>query len=279
MAREKKTENKKKKRGVRFFLILLVSTAYTVILHQFHHDPLMTLATKPRSIVITSGYYPPVALASLAIAFCIMGLIFLAIQENLHGKKQTKGAWFGIAFGGMYFVGMIEVYVIYPVSLFGEMYTGLVDATGILLLSLLLGRYMADNMPEERRPANPLFPAVLIIPVIYVLLRYVSYAALHIESSYVTRPTGTFIWTAAMGVWCWIMYMLIGRYPWPRSPFRQALVFGGLVFGVNWVIFNLFALIFIQVPIVDLLYRSVVDALAVMIGTYLSALLSKKMAA
>ena len=144
------TANKKKTQGLRFFLIILSSTVFAVLLHQVHHDPLMTLSTKAKSIIITSGYFPPVAFASLTMAFCIMGLMFLAIQKTLHGTKQLKGALFGIALGGMYLIGMIEAYLVFPVSLFGEFYTGMVDGSGILLMSLLLGKYMADDMPRRR---------------------------------------------------------------------------------------------------------------------------------
>lgn len=267
---------KKKMQGVKFFLIILASTVFTVLLHQAHHDPLMTLSTKARSIIITSGYFPPVAFASLAMAFCIMGLMFLAIQKTLHGTKQLKGALFGIALGGMYLVGMIETYVVYPVPLFGEFYTGMVDGSGILLMSLLLGRYMADDMPYGERPAYPAFPAILIVPVIYVLMRYFSYTVLRIESSYSTRPSATFLWTAGMGCWIGVMYISTGRNIWRRSPFRQAAAFGGLVFGINWLIFNLFALIFIRLPVSDLLCRSVLDSLAVIIGVYMSSFFRKK---
>jgi len=270
------TANKKKKQGLKFFLIILASTVFAVLLHQVHRDPLMTLSTKAKSIIITSGYFPPVAFASLAMAFCIMGLMFLAIQKTLHGAKQLKGALFGIAFGGMYLIGMIEVYVIYPVSLFGEFYTGIVDGSGILLMSLLLGKYMADDMPEKERLARPSFPAILIIPVIYVLMRYFSYIVLHIESSYSTRPLASFMWTAVMGCWGGIMYILVGRGIGYENPLKQAMVFGGLVFGINWLIFNLFALLFIRVSVLDLLYRSIFDSLAIIIGVYISSLISRK---
>jgi hypothetical protein len=268
--------NKKKKQGVKFFLIILASTVFAVPLHQLHHDPLMTLSTKAKSIIITSGYFPPVAFASLTMAFCIMGLMFLAIQKALHGSKPLKGASFGIALGGMYLLGMVEAYVLFPVSLFGEFYTGMVDGSGILLMSLLLGKYMADDMPDRDRLARPMFPAILIIPIIYVLMRYFSYMVLHIESSYSTRPLATFIWTAGMGCWGGVMYILVGRGIWYENPLKQVMIFGGLVFGINWLIFNLFALLFIRVSVLDLLYRSIFDSLAIIMGVYISSFFPRR---
>jgi hypothetical protein len=276
MAKLGTTPKKKKRKGGTFLLILLAGTALSIVLHQFRHDPLMTLATKAKSVIVISGYFPVAAVVSLAAAFCIIGLIFLSIQKTMTGTKRLKGVLFGIALGGMYLVGMIEAYVVYPVSLFGEIYTGMVDGVGIFLMSLLLGRYMADDTPEGKSAAYPAFPAILIVPVVYVLVRYFSYTVLHIESTYVTRLPATFLWTAGMGCWCGIMYLLVGRGVRPGRPLVHALIFGGLVFGVNWVIFNLFALLFIKLPIADLLYRSVFDSLAVIVGVYVSSLLSRK---
>ena len=119
------TAKSKKMQCVKFFIIVFASTVFAVFLHQVHHDPLMTLSTKAKSVIITSEYFPPAAFAGLAMAFCIMGLMSLSI------------------------------------------------------------------------------------------------------------------------------------------------VFGGLVFGINWVIFNLFALLFIRVPVLDLLYRSIFDSIAIIIGVYI----------
>jgi len=72
------------------------------------------------------------------------------------------------------------------------------------------------------------------------------------------------------------MYILVGRGIGYENPLKQAMVFGGLVFGINWLIFNLFALLFIRVSVLDLLYRSIFDSLAIIIGVYISSLISRK---
>ena len=81
-----------------------------------------------------------------------------------------------------------------------------------------------------------------------------------------------------MGCWGGVMYILIGRDVAYENQLKQAMVFGGLVFGMNWVIFNLFALLFIKVSVLDLLYRSIVDSLAIMIGVYISSFFSARKA-
>ncbi len=276
MPKHNTASDQKSKQAIKFLLIVLAGTFFAVLFHQVRHDPLMTLGTKERSIVITSGYFPLAAFAGLAAAFWIMGSVFLALQKTLRGTKLRKGALFGIALGGMYLVGMMEAYVVYPVSLFGELYTGIVDGSGIALMSFLLGKYRADDMLDGGRPARSALPAILIISVIYVAVRYFSYTVLQIESSWSTRPLATLLWTAGMGCWCGIMYILIGRGREQATPLKQALVFGGLVFGINWLIFNLFALLFIKVPVIDLLYRSLFDTFAVITGVYLWSQFSRR---
>jgi hypothetical protein len=51
----------------------------------------------------------------LALPFCAMGLVFLIIQKPLRGKKLQKWGVFGLEWGGVD-KGMIEVYLIFPVS-------------------------------------------------------------------------------------------------------------------------------------------------------------------
>jgi hypothetical protein len=263
------------KQCLKFFLIIVSSTVLDVLLHQVHQDPLKNIGTRAQSIVITSGWFVPVAFASLILAFCIMGLIFLFIQKALRGTKLRKGASFGVALGGMYLIGMIEAYVLFPVSFFGEVYTGIADGCGILCMSLLLGKYMVDDMPDREKDRHAVFPAMIIIPVIYVVMRYFSYTVLHIESTYASRALETFLWTAAMGFWIGVMYRLVGRNLCQEKLLKRSLLFGGLIFGLNWLIFNLFALLFIDYPVSDLVYRSVFDALAVAIGVYISLLFQK----
>ena len=269
------TLNSKNMKSIKFLAILFASTVFAVLLHQIRHDPLMTVGTKAKSVVITSGYFPLAAFSSLIVAFGVIGLMFLAIHKTLYGTKYRKGALFGMALGGMYFVGMIEAYAAYPVPLLGEVFTGMVDGCGILFMSLLLGRYLADDSTDLEPPEPWRFSSILIISIAYVLIRYFSYTVIQIESGYSEKPLATFLWTAAMGCWIGVMYMSVGRHIYQESPFSQSLAFGGLIYGFNWLIFNLFVLLFIKASIADLFYRALLDTLAIVIGVYCFAKISK----
>ena len=259
----------------KFLLIVVASTVFAVLLHQVHYDPLMNLKTKPQSIVITSGWFPPVAFVSLALSFCIMGLIFLWVQKTLQGTGLRKGVLFGLALSGLWIMGMIEAYVIFKVSLLGEIYTGIADSCGILVMSVLLGKYLAKDNTGQEKQKSVKFAAILIILVMYLIVRYCAYVVLYIDSAYSTRPLATLLWTVGMGGWVGIMYRLVGGEIGPHHPLKDAVMFGGLVFGLNWLLYNLFALLFIVVPVSDLISRSGFDTFGVILGVYLSSMLSE----
>lgn len=256
------------KRAAKFVAIILASAVFSVLLHKAHHDPLMSLASKPRSIAVTSGYFPAIAFAALVMAFSIIGLTFLAIQKELPGKKERKGVLFGVALGGMYFVGMIEAYVVYPVPFLGEIYTGLVDGVAIVAMCFLLGRHLAGVAPDAQKQPPPAYAIAASVVISYVLVRYFAYAAIGIESAYSSGSLATLLWTTGMGCWIGVIYLLVGIHISKEDTLKQALAFGAFVFGMNWLIFNLFVLLFIKIPVADLLYRSIADAIAVTVGVY-----------
>ncbi len=257
-----------KNKTSRFLLIVLLSTLVSIILHQIHNDPLMDLDSKAQSIVITSGLFPIVASIALATTFGIIGLIFLWIQKHLWGSKLQKGLIFGLSMCGVWIIGMTEAHVLFSLSLFGELYTGFADGVGILLMSVLLGKYFVDDTFKEKKKPQISVMAILSIAIFYLIARYFSYFILNIESAAISAPFATFVWTAALGIWIGFMYTLMDIDKYRTTPFKHAVLFGGIVFGIEWIIFNLFALIFIVTPVSDLIYRSLFDVLGVMIGVY-----------
>ncbi|MCK5101141.1 MAG: hypothetical protein KAR45_23730 [Desulfobacteraceae bacterium] len=261
-----------KNKTLKFFFVVMISTILSIIIHQIHGDPLMNLSFKTPSIIITSGLFPSVAFFALAMTYGILGLIFLGIQKHLWGSKLRKGLVFGLAISGVWMIGMTEAHVLFRASLFSEIFTGFADCCGILLMCLLLGKNFAEhNLLKTSKPKTS-YLAIIIITIMYVLIRYFSYSILNIESAYITYPLGTLIWTMAMGAWIGFMYTLMDLNIYPGNQLKQALFFGGVIFGVQWVIFNLFALLFIVVPVSDLLLRSGFDVIAIILGVYFFAL-------
>jgi hypothetical protein len=265
-----------KNKAIKFSLIIFLCTVFSVLLHQIQSDPLMNLSSKTQSIIVTSGIFPPIAFVCLAITFSIIGIIFIGIQKHLWGTKLQKGIFFGLSICGVWIIGMAEAHVLFSLSLFTEIYTGFADSCGILLMCLLLGKYFAEDSLIKKSKPTISYLAITIIAITYIIVRYLSYSIFNIESAYITNSFETFLWTATMGTWIGVMYTFLNINIYKEIPIKNAFLFGGFIFGLQWIIFNLFALLFIIVPVSDLLIRSCLDITAIILGVYFFKLLRNK---
>ncbi len=62
----------------------------------------------------------------------------------------------------------------------------------------------------------------------------------------ITGPD-TLYWTVILGLWAGITYWLL-RHGLRKeySPVQRSFFFGGVIIGINWILFNLFVLLFVD---------------------------------
>jgi hypothetical protein len=145
-------------------------------------------------------------------------------------------------------------------SLFVELCSGMSDASAIVLLGVLIGRSLATTSPPATEPTAK--KAVVSVMLSWLAMRYLGYELLGFESG--TNTLATFAWTAAMGAWISVTYLLLrpSTRRWPIGYF--ALV----VFGIDWALYTAFVLIFVAGPTVgSVAARIAVDVIGVGIGT------------
>ncbi|WP_041275430.1 hypothetical protein [Desulforamulus ruminis] len=123
-------------------------------------------------------------------------------------------------------------------------------------------------MGEEYRRFNPVV-ALVTIPGCFLVLRIFSYKAVHIDSSFTTNPFGTMIWTVVTGIWLGIMYLLLRSGIEIESSMMKALFFSMVVFGINLFFFNFFVTLVFESNITDLIIRTMVDILSVLVGVFI----------
>jgi hypothetical protein len=180
------------------------------------------------------------------------------IQNNLPGTKVTKGWRYGVAFGGLCFLAISEVSLVFGSPLIKELRVSATDGLSILLLGLLLGRFTATDGQQASRQLKGVKIAFLIIPLVFLIGRYFGYIFLHTRSAYSEKSIATFCWTLGIGGWISIMYWLLKEYR-EASAVVHALRFGGLIFGSYWLIYNSFALVFMKLSFLEVLKRVLID--------------------
>lgn len=230
------------------------------------------------SIIVKMGLTIPVVALMFLLTYVFMGIVFAWIQDKLPGTRIARGLKFGLAFGLIW-----AVYLLEPTSIAVESYSdtvviAVIDVMAIVALGLLLGRLIASRSVNAKKAcAVPGIMALAAIPVLYFAGRFAEYNMLHIYSVYDTMPAETLLWAAATGIGACVMYLLIRHGIPDASPLAKAAYFGLVIFGINLLVFNLFIPALFDMPfsglgglfLTDLFARTAIDVVTVTAGTYL----------
>jgi len=230
------------------------------------------------SIFAEKGLILPAATIMLVILFTIIAIVFVLIQERLSGTKMMKGWRYGIAFGILTFMAIIEVNLIFDCLLINELRGSISDGVSILLMSLMLSRMTGTDNQIVRRNAKLSWKPFVLITLFFLVGRYFGYAIVHILSAYAQKPWATFLWTLSIGLWLSVMYQLLRETRNDIPAIMRAIRFGVLVFGSFWLIYILFMLVYVQVSVLDLFVRFIIDAVFVTVGIWLVEVTPKRTA-
>ena len=225
----------------------------------------------PPSAINKAGLIPIAFTLFGLITYGLLAVVFVLIQEGLPGKRMTKGLVFGLLFGMMWAVYLFEPL---PFSADASMVDTfsypVVDGTTIAILGLLLGRFIGTDSRGTGKVAISFGTLTLLaIPVLFIVGRSLGYTAIGIYSFFADRPLGTMLWVAETGIWIGVMYLLLRPGIAIRSPLAKAAFFGVIVFGIDLLMFNLFIPIVFEMDMADLLIRTAIDMISVIVGVYI----------
>lgn len=242
----------------------------------------------PSPILADRSIFVPVITTSLFATFAALAVVFIRIQRLLTGSPLIKGLKFGVSFGGLWLLGILEMSIIFGSSFFVELFVGLADASTLVLLGVLLGHTFATPSPRQGRPWWSGIARSAPVVLSWVVVRYLGYFLMGMDtcySSYLSRPLSTLIWTAATGIWIGVVYLLLRpRFSSDTCAASRALstprasrslrwgavTFPLVIFGIDWALFTSFVLIFVSGPTLTALFiRIVLDLVAVGLGTFI----------
>lgn len=198
--------------------------------------------------------------------------MFLLIRNNLNGNKLTQGLKYGLAFCAIWVVYLLEplphVIASNP-SIVDLLSYPIADGIGLIVLGLLLGALLGKTTPKIAEKKTEQVIPMVIITCCFVLGRVFQYYVLNISSSIQSNPLLTMIWTITTGFISGYVMVYFNQYILQKSRLLRAVLLGGLMFGLNLLLFNCFMFIVAEIDIADLLIRTVFDILAVTIGCFL----------
>jgi hypothetical protein len=234
----------------------------------------------PPSIIVKSGLIPVGFMLFGLLTFGLLAVVFVVIQGGLPGTGMKKGLTFGFLFGMMWAVYLLEPAPhVEGLSLFEVLAYPLADSITIVSLGLLLGRFIGtDSKFYEKVLISSSFATLLVIPVMFIAGRLLSYNVFHIYSSYAARPFDTIVWAAATGLWIGYMYLMLRHGISDKSPLLKAIYFAVVIYGIDYFLFNLFMPLVFEYKIwpmgallsyADLFVRSSMDIISVVLGVYI----------
>jgi hypothetical protein len=240
---------------------ILVAVLVDVILHILF-VPRISYNYQP-GILAEKGLILPAATAMLFVLFTTVAVVFVLIQKNIPGTKTIKGWRYGIAFGILSFLAIIEMNLVFDSSLLDELRGGAADGVSFILLALILSQMAGTDNLSIRQQAKLRWKPFVLIPLFFLVGRYFSYAIVHILSAYTQKPWETFSWTLGIGIWLSVMYQLLREEGNDIPAAIRAIRFGCLALGSYWLIYNLFVLVYVRVSVLDLFLRIIIDVVFV----------------
>ncbi len=265
------------RRGWLTFILIVVSVVIARLLaHVFL--PSIDSYQVAVSAIVEAGLFPAAYTLYSCITYGLLGIVFILIQDRLPGTRLMKGLTFGILFGAMW-----AVYLLEPVPcsegsmLISNLIVTLADGMAIVLLGALLGRFFATDSPRrEKVRMSDGIVAMTAIPVLFLASRYLEFNVIHIYSSYAHMPLYTMLWAAAAGLSLGAMYLLLRPGLAGRSRVGRAAFFGIVIVGIDLLLFNGYIPLMFEAEIwelgalsfADIFARTAMDVISVTAGAY-----------
>ncbi|MDP4095018.1 MAG: hypothetical protein Q8920_16875 [Bacillota bacterium] len=218
------------------------------------------------SFFIRNGLKLP-AIILLCTAIIIFMLInYHKIKDGIHGNRFAKGIIYGSSFGIVWLTGFVSMTVFFKPTDMSHFYSGIRDFCILTFFGLLAGWLLSNSSKTKikRKPRTLL--AIPLVAVFFAIMQgasfYYTFKPAHITIS----SFFDVVYLLLSGAWIGFMYYLFKPGLNFRKKYLGSVFFSFSVFGINWLLYNAFYNIFVNIPLWDLLASSLSGILGVFIG-------------
>lgn len=217
------------------------------------------------SVFAQSGTMPLAFTVYGIFAYSLIASLFLLVRKQTGGSRVWQGLPYGLTCCAVWIVYLLEPLphvapldrITYPIA----------DSLALIVMGLLLGWLFgnpARRADKKKRPF-PLLP-VLAVTGCFLAGRMIQYLIFGIYSSFDEKPLETVLWCLLTGIAISCVMAWLIRYVDSGSRIKRSFILGGLLFGVDLILFNFFMPLVFAADIPDLILRTLVDALTVTVG-------------
>lgn len=252
---------------------VLLGTVLSAIVHGFTPaGPHIEKAANHSAAVRAFGFGPLAGLYMLlAFTVLVWSLHWLARRWHAHQGRSLSLA--ALLLGGLHLVGKLEG-VSEGKSLVDLLGRGLGDSVSVVIALGLFARLSTQRgarscgPPAQSASGMGTFLAVVSVAALSAWVRFgvMDIAGFHADKTAVS--TSIKVWTLALALFLGGAYAVWMRIDAHLGALERSFRFVFVLFGANWLIFNLFRPLLLTESFVDfLLYRWAFDVLAVFAGT------------
>jgi hypothetical protein len=258
-------------------IIVLGALATRIVLLQLL--PLRSSSTfeLPPSIPSQAIGMVPTAAMVITVCYAVIASVLMIIQENLGGGKLQRIILCSVPYSLIWLMAVLESVSSLGKPLLPELLIGLTDIVPILIIGVMVSSWTSRDATRPPSTSRRLKEtSIFVIAFTYFVGRYLLYTLIQVNSGYLSQRNATFLWTLAFGLAVGLAYFMLREGAKGDSPISRGLWFGGIAFGLYWALNNFFMPImfdmsFIQFdpPILNYVYRVVVDVIAVSFGVWM----------
>lgn len=220
----------------------------------------------PPSAFVLNGTMPLVFTLYGTLAYSLIAAMFLLLGNQLTGTRVMQGLKYGIAYSLVWSAYLLEP--LPHVAPLDRITYPLADSFALLVMGLLAGLMLGrkDTGIKSKKVKNGSVMPVVTITLMFIFGRLIQYYVWGIYSSFEEKTFETIAWSVATGLVISCVLAWLNEHVQQNGNIQNAFVVGGLLFGLNLLLFNFFMPLAFDANLPDLLTRTAVDIAAVTMG-------------
>ncbi len=198
-------------------------------------------------------------------AYSLIAALFLLIRNRLTGNRILQGLKYGLACCAVWIVYLLEP--LPHVAPLDRLTYPIADSLALIIMGLLLGWLFGNPVrrADKKKLSLPVLP-VLAVTGCFLAGRLIQYFAADIYSCFNDKPVETILWCLLTGFTTACVTAWLNLYICSGNRVKRTLILGGLLFGVDLLLFNFFMPLVFAADIPDLILRTFIDILTVTLG-------------
>jgi hypothetical protein len=217
----------------------------------------------PPSIFVRMDIVPAAASVIMTIIMTHLLLNYMRVRRTIPVAPMFRGSMYGFMYGILWFFGFLEMVVVNNSDVFRHVSSGVRDCVSLGTFGTMAGILFYSR---DKAPVADDISFVVIIPV------SIFFALFHQAQFYFTFPEVNqhvydvrgVVWLFAAGAWIGFMYYVFRLSG--KSTLRRVVYFSVNLFGINWLLYNSFYRVFIDIPVSDIIIRCAFDVAGVIAG-------------